>query len=571
MSGLRKLLVLIPLAAVPAQQVVQPGHDQALFREIFGEKVCRFDAAAVAKLKTLPPGERLKWDTDGDGRADTAYFIDTDAKHDDRFRPVLVKAIDRDGDMERDGGPDLDSDLYIADLRGDGTVDSVVEYLDRDHDNALDEMAIYTYSANNRNLGTDAIQAWWSRDVGHDHRLWETVNYRYQQKECQFRCDFNGDEIFSNYVFNARTKRWEAGWENPFAFYDEDRDKLAEVVIRFSGKGNRIESMRYSFDADNDATRATQHDYDFGFTCLASRTGEDGRTLELPPALTETISLQGHPADPVLAWKHARRFGESAPWGRVLLSWVENNSNVDAHPDGDPHSRWEGVIASPAGSFPQVGGPPVGPYNVRYETDLDNSGRMQLYYSASDRRIHLRGADEAWLKVDYNFDGKLDYEVRYMDSDGDGLIDTWKTDVDGDGRYDRTVHLNPRTKPVPLVYNRLTAQYRALLKEAVRDNEITITALKAALQKKAGATFREDAVETYFRASLSQYRGAEGVGRRIHDSAEGVRFYQDLIRERYFASLMRTMADEAGLRGKLEKAYNDGDYRRLAELLKSVR
>ena len=78
----------------------------------------------------------------------------------DRF---LSKAIDRDGDMDREGGPDLDSDMYVADLHADGTVDSVVEYIDRDHDNALDEMAIYAYSANSRNLGTDTIQVWWSK------------------------------------------------------------------------------------------------------------------------------------------------------------------------------------------------------------------------------------------------------------------------------------------------------------------------------------------------------------------------------------------------------------------------
>ena len=75
------------------------------------------------------------------------------------------------------------------------------------------------------------------------------------------------------------------------------------------------------------------------------------------------------------------------------------------------------MIASPTAKFPQVGGPPVGPYNTRYETDLDNSGRMQLYYSDVDRRIHLRGAEEAWLKADYNFDGKVDFEIRYEDSD----------------------------------------------------------------------------------------------------------------------------------------------------------
>jgi hypothetical protein len=556
-------VAILPLAAILAQR---PGHDQELFREVFGDQV-RFDQTVVSRLKSLAPGQPLKLDTNGDGKVDTIYFVDPDAKHDDRLRPIVVKAIDRDGDMDRDGGPDLDSDLYVADLHADGTVDSVVEYIDRDRDNALDEMAIYTYSANSKNLGTDTIQVWWSRDVGHDHRLWETVNYRYQQKECQFRSDFNGDEIFSSYMFNSEKKSWTPGWENPFAFYDEDRDQFSEVVIRFSGKGDQVENMRYSFDADNDAGPGNPHGYDFGFTCLASRRQNDGRTLPLPASLTEKITLQGYPADPVLSWRHARPFGEKAPWGRVLMAWVENNNNIDSRPDGDPRSRWEGVIASPTDTFPQVGGPPVGPYNTRYETDLDNSGRMQLYYSATDRRIHLRGADEGWIKADYDFDGKVDFEIRYEDTDKDGVVDTWKTDVDGDGIFDRTIHFAARAEPVPLTYKRLNVRYTSLLQEAITENRLAIEAMKATL-RAAETSFREEPIETYFRESLLAYRSAEGVGRRIHDSREGERYYQDLIRERYFARLQKALITQKPLLITFEKLYDAGDYRRFAERLR---
>jgi hypothetical protein len=556
-------LAILPLVAILAQR---PGHDQDSFREVFGDQV-RFDQSAVSRLKSLPPGQRLKLDTNGDGKVDTIYFVDADAKHDDRLRPIVVKAIDRDRDMDRDGGPDLDSDLYVADLHCDGTVDSVVEYIDRDHDNALDEMAIYTYSANSKNLGTDTIQVWWSRDVGHDHRLWETVNYRYQQKECQFRSDFNGNEIFSSYMFNSEKKSWTPGWENPFAFYDEDRDQFSEVVIRFSGKGDQVENMRYSFDADNDAGPGNPHDYDFGFTCLASRRENDGRTLPLPASITEKITLQGFPADPVLSWRQARPFGEKAPWGRVLMAWVENDNNIDSRQDGDPHSRWEGVIASPTDKFPQVGGPPVGPYNTRYETDLDNSGRMQLYDSAVDRRIHLRGADEGWIKADYNFDGKIDFEIRYEDTDKDGVVDTWKTDVDGDGNFDRTVHFAGRPEPVPLDYKRLNVRYTTLLREAITENRVAIEAMKATLRAKE-TSFREEPIEIYFRESLSAYRSAEGVGRRIHDSREGERYYQDLIRERYFTRLQKALTTQKPLLRTLEKLYDAGDYQRFAERLR---
>lgn len=567
--------VLLALAAGVATLAVwihgasaqPPSRQQELFRQIFGDRILAIDPAVRAKLLSRPPGERIKLDTDGDGKIDTVYFIDNDPKNQAQFRPILVKAIDRDGDMGQDGDADLDSDLYVVDWNADGIVDTVVEYRDTDHDNALDEMAIYTYSANNRNLGTDAIQVWWSRDVGHDHQLWDTINYRYQQAEAQFRTHFGGDEIFSSYIFDSRRSRWIPSWENPFVFYDEDGDDLAEVTMRFSGSGSQMESVRYGFDADNDTTGDNPHDYDFSLTCTAARGANDRTTVPVPAALTEHVDLPGGPADPVLAWKHARKFGENAPWGKVLLTWVENDNNVDSQPGGDPHERWEGVLNSGSEFFPQVGGPPVGPYNARYETDTDNSGKMKLYYSPADRRLHLLGADHSWLKVDYNFDGKMDAEFRYLDADGDGKIDTWEVDVDGDGRPDHTIHVpHEPSRNVPLDYKPLVAFYNTILDEALAQNQILIDAMKGAL-RSLEPEFREDAVETYFRDDLVNYRKKDGVGERIRASRGGTRYYQDLIRERYFVRLRSALAGKPDLMRSFESRYDSGDYAGAARLL----
>jgi len=548
-----------------------PNHQQALFRQIFGDRIVAIDPAIRAKLLSRPPGERIKLDTDGDGKIDTIYFIDDDPKHQAQFRPILVKAIDRDGDMDRDGDADLDSDLYVVDWNADGIVDTVVEYRDTDHDNGLDEMAIYTYSAHDRDLGTDAIQVWWSRDVGHHHQLWDTINYRYQQAEAQFRTYFGGDEIFASYIFDSRHARWIPSWENPFVFYDEDGDDLAEVTMRFSGSGNQMQSMRYGFDADNDTAGDNPHDYDFSFTCLASRTAGDHTTVPVPAALMEHIDLPGGPAEPLLAWKYARKFGEHAPWGKVLLTWVENDNNVDSQPGGDPHQRWEGVISSGSEFFPQIGGPPVGPYNARYEVDTDNSGKMKLYYLPADRRLHLLGADQSWLKVDYNFDGKMDMEFRYRDTDGDGKIDTLEVDTDGDGRPDHTIHLPHGPAPlVALDYKPLVAFYNSVLDEALAQNQLVIDAMKGVL-RAAEPAFREDPVETYFQRDLVNYHHEFGIGERIRNSRGGTRYYQDLIRERYFVRLRTALAGKPLLLRAFEARYDAGDYAGAAKLLSSPR
>lgn len=542
---------------------------QNLFERVFGEKVL-FDPAIVSRLKNHPQ-ERIKLDTNKDGKIDTIYFIDHDPKHQQEFRPILVKAVDRDGDMDRDGGADLDSDLYIADWHADGAVDSVVEYRDTDHDNALDEMAIYTFSPRNRYLGKDAIQVWWSRDIGHDHQLWYTINYRYQQPECQFRTHFNGDEIFSSYSFDADKREWVPSWENPFVFYDEDGDNLSEVTLRFSGSGNRMENMRYGVDADNDTAGDNLHDYDFSLTALASRQPNDGATIPVPESLMERIQLPGGPAAPLLSWKHARKFGENAPWGKILLTWVENDNNVDSRPNGDPHERWEGVINSKSEYFPQIGGPPVSPYNSRSEVDLDNSGKMKLYYSSVDRRIHLRGADEGWLKADYDYDGKVDMTFLYKDTDRDGVIDLWEIDIDGDGKADRSVHLSrPSFKAVPLKYAALTKLYNSALEEALAQNQLIIDAMKGLLQS-VEEPFQEDKIELYFSKDLRLYRADEGIAEKIGKSRGGRRYYQDLVRERYFYRTTKALAKQPALLQEVEQKYNAGNYAAAAKLLQRHR
>ncbi len=560
-------ILCLALAAAPPQFLQRPGQlapeqmqkREALFKRLFGERVMALDPQAVAKVKSLPAGERLKLDTDGDGKIDTIYFIDDDPKHQEAFRPVLVKVIDQDGDMDRDQDGDLDSDLYVADWHADGTVDVIVEYRDTDHDNDVDEMAIYSFSPNDRYLRRDAIRVWWSRDVGDDNQLWYTLNYRYQQPDSQFRTHFGGDEIFASFAYDDQKNLWIPSFEDPFVFYDEDRDDLAEVVLRLSGAGDLMESMRYSFDVDNDTAGDNAHDYDFSLSLVAAK-----NAVTVPEELTETVSLRGAPAAPLLSWRNARRFGETAPWAQVLLTWDENDNNVDVSPKGDPHERWEGIINSAFGDFPQVGGPPCGPLNKRYELDRDNSGKMKLYYSPIDRRIHLLGADEAGLKVDYNYDGKVDMEFHYRDTDADGIVDTWEIDLDGDQKIDRSFRVaRPDVKMLDLDYHRLSDFYNSALDRALADNQALIDALKAVLQQ-------EDEIETYFRRDLEQYRGEAGIGLKIHRSREGRRYYQDLIRERYFARLAKSLEGNPSLLRSLEDAHNSGNYPQVVRLLRGT-
>ena len=212
----------------------------------------------------------------------------------------------------------------------------------------------------------------------------------------------------------------------------------------------------------------------------------------------------------------------------------------------------------PAGTInsPQVGGPPVGPYNNRYEADLDNSGKMKLYYLAEDHRIHLSGADTGWLKADYNYDGKVDMEFRYRDTDQH----SWDIDVNADGKPDRTVHTaHPHAQPVPLKYKQLTTFYNRILDQSLSDNQVLIDELKAVLKNLENG-FKLDEIESYYTDELVNYRKEAGIGEKIRNSRAGTRYYQDLIRERYFYRLTKAMAGRPELLKRVETAYDAGDY-----------
>ena len=101
------------------------------------------DPSQVAAVVQGEAGKRHYVDRDGDGTPEEVWFIDLDSRHLDTMRPVLVRVIDEDGDLREGDEPDLDSDLYIADWKADGLVDSVTDYTDTDGDQDVNEMGIY--------------------------------------------------------------------------------------------------------------------------------------------------------------------------------------------------------------------------------------------------------------------------------------------------------------------------------------------------------------------------------------------------------------------------------------------
>lgn len=528
------LITLVSCSTTHAQDA-----KQRMFERVFGGAV-KLDPAMIAKVKASKPGEYVLVDRDGDGKHDEAWFIDTSPRHTAAVRPLLVRAIDEDGDLDRDGQPDLDSDLYVADWKADGSVDAVIDYTDTDHDNDVDEMAMYFWSPNDHFLGKDALRVWWGRDDGDDNQLWYDVDYTYDQKACQWRSHFSGDESFVAFGLTEGSDQWQSIWENPFLFYDRDHDGCSDEVIRFSGLGDQVEALRWSFDADDDAHGRHTHDYDFSITAIApgsrftrgdNRAGSD---LTIPAPLAQSITLRGIPTQPWLQRQHAQEFAKSASWAKAMLTWDEINANTDVNVAADLHERWEGVIAQGNKDFPQVGGPPCGPLNKRFELLENPKPPLRLYYAPGDGRIHLFGAKRGWMDVDYNLDGKVDARYEWLDQDGDGYFDRRRLDVDADGTVDFIWMIGPEGRlDVPLDSASIVKIWTQELRRTLETSQPFVDAMIAAVALADGEkpTSNICPAMTYYREKLPSWMPNTRLGDHIRTTAAGAAFYTNFARD----------------------------------------
>ena len=537
-----------------------------IFKKMVGPEIVMDPGITVQSLQG-ESNRRIEIDSDNDGRIDVIYMIDSNEKHQGKRAPLLVKIIDEDGDMYITREGDLDSDLYVADWYGDGTIDRVVDYLDKDGDNDVDEQYLYQWISEAysyftpKTYGGKAYCASYTIDYGDDNRLWYHTNYEYNQRLTEWLTDFNGDEMFVyTFYYDFEAETLTPACEIIFSFYDLDSDSLSEEAVRFEGVKLVAESLRYSMDVDNDAHAGNRHDYDFSITSLGPVT--------LPESSCTRLDIRGIKTDPVFKWEQMRQFAKIQKWGKTLLTWDENDNNIDPRPGSMHNDRWEGILNHGSEFMPQVGGPSCGLFNKRNEIDSDRSGEFKFYYSSVDRRFHLLGAETGWIKVDYDYDDRLDMVFRMEDTDQNGFFDTWKYDIDGDNDFERICRVPCDTATIySFDYKALHEAYLPVLKKAIDDNRQLIITLKAVMEK-FGKKDAGDPVENYFNTELINYGGDFRLGEKIRNSSEGARYYGDLIRERYWVRLCG-LSFVTGNESfpSVRRAYEAGDYLLAASLL----
>ena len=513
------------------------------------------------KVKALPAGERLLVDTNGDGKNDELWFIDNNPKHTIARRPILVRVLDEDGDLDTTG-PDTDSDLYLADWQADGTIDAVVDYHDQDADNDVDQMGIYFGEYQKPWTDKNQVKVWWSHDIGDDNQLWHHIDYTYDQTTCQYRSHFGGDEVFYQFALAGEATQWQNVFEDPFAFYDADNDHCSEEALRINAVGHEVSSLRYSMDADNDAHGRNTHDYEFSITALP-----DKNTLQTSTENTQPLSIRDIPTHPVLSWQDARNFARTATWAKACLTWDELNANAEQQTDRDPHQRWEGVINHESENFPQVGGPPCSPFNKRNEISLKPSQPLRLYYDSTDQRLHLLGANQGWIDVDANLDGTVDARYIYFDDNNDGIFDHRQLDLDADGtpEFDWPMQVKD-TQRFDLEWEPLSKFYVDSLAKTLADSQAFIDAARSVLIDEH--TYQDPAA-LFFTDELANWLPETRLGEHVRSTPGGARLYLDLARDRLFLALQKQFGDTDKWR-KIEGAYQAGAYNAAATNIKGL-
>lgn len=537
------LLILCCPFGVKAAKLDQ----QKCFEYVFGDKV-KLDPAMVKKVGSDLSGTRHYVDRNGDGKPEEVWYVDVDPRHSDAKRPILVRAIDRDGDMEMGGQPDTDSDLYVIDWNADGIVDAVISYEDLDGDQDVDRMSIYSFD---KNYG---LRVYWSRDDGDDNLLWYDINYAYYQNLCEYYNNFGGDETFDLLYIKPGDKQWTPFSENPFCFFDRDGDGLAEEAIRVVGDGNTIRSVRWSFDVDNDATKENPRDYDVSLTALIGngKSDVDNENITDSPLaygddMCDKIMIEGFPAK-IMKRNAMVSYLQKQTWSREIMTWDENDLNIAYRVPGYTMERWEGVIASESKEkgyeMPRIGWPDCGPVNKRYEIVMHPKGPNAYYYSPSDQRIHIKGSDKTWLKVDFNYDTKVDMAYEWVDTNKDGLVDKLMVDVNGDGKWDDSWMLNiANDKTLQWNFNDLNSAYSGVVAQEPRRLYKLNKLLSEALESKAKGSGEDDAwkmIENEMRCKDL----TDDLSQRLLNSNETMLYYMRISGDRRIFHLKKLYSNK---------------------------
>ena len=184
-----------------------------------------------------PPGFKPKLeDLNGDGKLEAIYSMTGDS--------VPILWIDDDRDMKwTDIEGDMDNDCLLIDRNKDGIYggdgDLVIDWGDSDNDGKADLQIVMDYPA------VHATEVWpnghvmilldTDKDNIFNYIDWNTyqINSWNKSGRAAFYSDYSGQSAFTKmHVATYNMGDLRLNWENPFLFYDPDKDGLSEIAVR---------------------------------------------------------------------------------------------------------------------------------------------------------------------------------------------------------------------------------------------------------------------------------------------------------------------------------------------------
>jgi hypothetical protein len=435
-------------------------------------------------------------DKDGDPDILKAFLNDS----------IPILWIDDDDDMKlEDKEGDTDNDCLLIDKNKDGVFagpfDFSIDWIDENADGKADiQLIVNNAGTKVRNYFDWGADFMYVLDVDNDQIMhfvdWNKIMMKAWEHygQANFYKDYSGNSTFLKmHASSFRISDLRFNWENPFIFYDTDKDGLTEWAIRlvdtpaFRDKSDntkngftnidttfdvkftkKIDYAAVTWDLDNDNSAGNEFDFDMSilFKGKGFAYEDQGHYIKGLKGLSNTngfmydsrwrnIDTLFYP-DRDTAYQMIFQKGE---WDQCRLVFDED----------DDCNRWERVEFYDPLDFWKIGIEQGGLDNNgqsdaigdRGEFDLDNSGKGKLYIGAFDGRIHLYGAEWGGWRIDqtaFSYQGFGGFyekwnrkrlqllpdkfaSVKYEDSDGNGFIDQILYDLDGDHLFEDSVSL----------------------------------------------------------------------------------------------------------------------------------
>ena len=537
------------------------------------------------KALDLLPGESFFVDERGIPKDRILIRKETVALDPDDPIEAIVWVIDDGEDGSLSAGGDFLNDCYVVDFECDGIVDRIVDYIEGDENGVPNEVEIREFE--NGALKSVLVL----RGDLEEDGPWRISGY---DLVIDRNASFPKNAVLYRNLFDPDGGRWIASGLCPLTASEIEPGAGPRTVTRI-----HVDPVRPNPDNDPEGQAGVSiRDIQLGFLfggpergTLQAGLAMSGQTLFEAGATAVFHPKRRPPQETVVILPET--LAETAagfPAGETGFSWREGpdarvsgaeteSGTISAELWDDLFWTWERRSLKGAGISRRD-------WNIRREWSGRPSELREYYYSGVDRKIHLVGAEEGWIRVGH-FAGLGDTgEIRMYDTDGNGFFDRWEFHLPGRARpvFSASVQ-DEKVRRLGSDLNEAVLFYRAeVLPMALAENGIILEAIRSfrdfdlPAELKAAAAgvsaiegrYAQDVLRDLAFFRLRDFLSTHSAQALIRDSREGPSEYFEKYLGIRPTGRGRLPGESgwtgdqawtiAGLLARIEEAYGQGDY-----------